>query len=400
VITKNLIEMLFSAASMQRWNDHPKPVEFTEIDKQAHKLIIAYVLAKLEEDAGSAIDWNALIEGGIFEFIHRIRLTDLRPDVFHRLMAECGDALNDWVFKGSRTDLEAFDKSFFGRFKSYFRAKNGGEIEKRILNAAHYLATKWEFRIIYNIAPFLYGIDATKEALDREIEKHRELACVKKILSEPKLAGFIDLCGQLRFQQRWAQSPRIPKTSVLGHMLFVAMLGYFFSVEAGIKSKMRIRNNFLCGLFHDLPEVLTKDIISPIKSSVGGLGRLIRDYESRSINEKILPLLPISWHGEILRYITEEFSNRLLVEGKPRTINGDIPKDYDSDLYGAIDGELIEACDKYAAFIEASLSIQYGIHTPYLKDGMEKIYKAFAAKKVQGLRFKPFFDYFYPDKLP
>jgi len=208
MITRELIEMLFSAASMQRWNDHPKPVEFTELDKQAHKMIIAYVLAKLEEDAGGRVDWQALIEGGIFEFIHRIRLTDLRPDVFHRLMAECGEPLNAWVFKNSRQDLESFDPQFFVRFKEYFSKDIDGSIEKRILHAAHYLATKWEFRIIYNIAPFLYGIDATKATLDKEIEKHRDLACVQKLLAEPKLAGFIDLCGQLRFQQRWAQSPR------------------------------------------------------------------------------------------------------------------------------------------------------------------------------------------------
>ncbi len=396
MITKNLIELLFSAASMQRWNDHPKPVEFTELDKQAHKMLIAYVLAKLEEDAGGKIDWNALIEGCIFEFIHRLRLTDLRPDVFHRLMAECGRELNEWVFDNSQAELESFDTYFFSRFKNHFRQNNEAVKEKRILHAAHYLATKWEFRIIYNIAPFLYGIDATKATLDREIEKHTDLACVQRILADPKLTGFIDLCGQLRFQQRWAQSPRIPKTSVLGHMLLVAMLGYFFSVEAGVTSKARLRNNFLCGLFHDLPEVLTKDIISPIKASVGGLGKLISDYESRSINEKILPLLPPNWHNEIRWYVTDEFSNRLIFDNKTRAVKGDLPRDFDKDAFNVVDGELIEACDKYAAFIEASLSIQYGIRTPYLTDGLHKIYKAFAGKTVQGIAFQPFFDHFYP----
>ena len=48
-----------------------------------------------------------------------------------------------------------------------------------------------------------------------------------------------------------------------------------------------IVNDFLCGLFHDLPEVLTRDIISPIKRSIQGLDDLIKDIEKRQVAEKI-----------------------------------------------------------------------------------------------------------------
>jgi len=48
MITKELLELLFEAASIQRWNDHNRPEHFTELDKQAHKMIYAYVLAKLK----------------------------------------------------------------------------------------------------------------------------------------------------------------------------------------------------------------------------------------------------------------------------------------------------------------------------------------------------------------
>jgi putative hydrolase of HD superfamily len=46
MITKGIIDRLFEAASIQRGNDHVRPVKFTELDKQAHKMIIAYVLAR------------------------------------------------------------------------------------------------------------------------------------------------------------------------------------------------------------------------------------------------------------------------------------------------------------------------------------------------------------------
>ena len=93
------------------------------------------------------------------------------------------------------------------------------------------------------------------------------------IESENKdLKTFLDIAGQLRFQQRWSHLYRVPRTSVLGHMLIVAMFSYLFSYMAGASRERRI-NNYLTGLFHDLPEVLTRDIINPVKKSVEGPGR-------------------------------------------------------------------------------------------------------------------------------
>ena len=45
MIRKGLVERFYEAASIQRWNDHVRPVELTELDKQAHKMVIAYVIA-------------------------------------------------------------------------------------------------------------------------------------------------------------------------------------------------------------------------------------------------------------------------------------------------------------------------------------------------------------------
>ena len=49
--------------------------------------------------------------------------------------------------------------------------------------------------------------------------------------------------GQLTFQRRWAQTPRIPQTSVLGHLLFVALVSWMVSHEVGVCPR-RLYNNF------------------------------------------------------------------------------------------------------------------------------------------------------------
>lgn len=396
MITKGLLDKLMEAASIQRWNDHVRPVEFTELDKQAHKMILAYVLSRLEESERQAeIDWIKLIEGGIFEFLPRVILTDIKAPVFHKLMSQKGPEINKHVLRIIEKDIACIRGDFLEKFRLYLFDSNYARFEKRLLKAAHYLATNWEFQIIYNMAPFVYGIDKTKEEIENQIEDHYDLIGVQKISLRKKSFGFIDLCAQLRFQQRWAHSQRVPKTSVLGHMLIVAMMSYFCSVEIDA-CQTRIRNNYLSGLFHDLPEVLTRDIVSPVKSSVEGLDEIIKAYEKMQFEERILPLLPPPIREEVVYFIEDEFSNRIKEGEKVRKgISGDeMMSHYNEDRFSPIDGELIRACDKLAAFIEASLSIRHGIVSHHLEEGKELIYEKYKDERPCGIDFRKLFDYF------
>jgi len=393
---ENLIERFYEAASMNRWNDHIRPVELTELDKQAHKMVIAYVIAKFEEkDRSVEINWQKLIEGGIFEFLHRTILTDIKPPVFHKMMEEKGESLNKHVIKMLENDMKGLNQDFKENFERYLNDHKYARIEKRILKAAHYMATNWEFRIIYHAAPFIYGIEDTKEAIENQIEDHYDLIGVQKLSLEKKSFGFIDLCGQLRFQERWAHSPRLPKTSVLGHMYMVAITSYLFSLENNSCPK-RLYNNFFTGLFHDLPEVLTKDIIRPVKGSVEGLEDLIKEYEENQMKTRLLPLLPLSWRMEMRYFTQDEFENKVKFDGK--ILKGisfkELNSKYNKNKFYPLDGKLIKACDKLAAFIEADISIKHGITSKHLEEGRKNIYEEFKTKKISGIHFGRVFDFF------
>lgn len=397
MITRGLVERLFEAASIQRWNDHVRPVEFVELDKQAHKMVIAYVLGRFEETEREAkIDWSRLIEGGIFEFFQRVILTDIKAPVFHQLMARKGRELNKWALSQLAADIQPIDPGFVGRMEEYFFDPNYARLEKRILRAAHYLATNWEFKIIYNASPFIYGIERTKEEIENQIEDHYDLIGVQKVTLGKKSYGFVDLCGQLRFQQRWAQSPRIPKTSVLGHMLIVAMLSYCCSRDIGACDR-RLYNNFFAALFHDLPEVLTRDIVSPVKTSVPGLDSVIKEYEHIQMEEKIMPLLPSSWRDEFHYFVEDEFANKVRVGD--RVLSKDISFDdiqghYNRDEFDAIDGVLLKACDHFAAFVEASLSIQHGITARPLEECRVSLPAKYRDVVIGGIDFGKLYEFF------
>ena len=395
ILSKNFIEVLYEAAHIQRWNDHIRPQGFTELDKQAHKMVILYVLAHYEEqDHGAKLNWQVLVEGGIFEFLHRIILTDIKPPVFHELMRVHGDKLNNWVYNELERKVPDIDQDFLGRMKNYFDTDNYPK-EKKLLKAAHYLATEWEFRIVYHLNQGIYDVEATKVAIANEIEEHYDLAGVQKIALGGKTRKFVDLVGQLRFQKRWAQSPRVPETSVMGHMIIVAILGYFCALRLEA-CPQRVVNDFLCGLFHDLPEVLTRDIISPIKRSVEGLEELIKDIEKRQIAEKILPLLPGEWHKEILYFAENEFADRAIVDGEIKLLSKpqEISEKYNEDKYSPVDGSVLKGCDHLAAFVEAWLSRRHGITSQHLQEGEEKIREMYKAKSIAGINFAEIFGKF------
>lgn len=396
MISKGLMELIFSASSIERWNDHPRTAQFTEIDKQAHKAMIAYFIARAEEDRGRAVDWNRLIANGAFSFLHRVLVTDIKPPVFHRLMQDRAQQrqLNDWVYAQLEPLLSPLDYPLCEQCRAYLGSAPDS-LEDRILGAAHYIATRWEFGFIYYWSKPLYGIEKTREEIMGEIEKYRDLAAVSDILSSEGGAfnDLISLVGQLQFQKRWAQIQRLPPTSVLGHLLVVALLSWLISLEIGAGARRR-RNDFYGGLFHDLPEVLTRDIISPVKRSVKGLDELVKKLERRGVEENLFPLLPPAWRDDVLYMVMDEFENRVRTNGRVRVIGRDLADAEGRDEMDPVDGRVIEVCDKLSAYIEARESIRIGVRPAALEEASMRLYDSFASRRVAGYEVKALFDCF------
>jgi len=386
MIRKALALRLFDAANMQRWNDKICPVELRELDKQAHKMIIAYVLGKFEKSRD--FSWTELIEGGIFEFLHRLVLTDLKPQIFYRIKEDRAkfEQLNRWVYQQLEPAISPLGSDFTREFRNYFTERQEN-INRRILSAAHFYSTKWEFDIIERANPEGYEISQIKKNLQTQQEKYYDLKGIQQLALYSHLRNFIDLCGQLRFQTRWSHIHRVPKTSVLGHMLVVALLSYLFSLEIRACPK-RCYNNFFTGLFHDLPEVLTRDIISPVKRSIKGLTHLIKKYEKERMEEEVYKLIPRGWHPEMRMFTENEFKSVVTIHGRmERKKSDEITAHFNRNRYNPRDGEMIAATDHLAAFIEGYLALKNGITSQELANARNTIRTRYQGKRIGGIDF-------------
>ena len=118
---------MFSGSYMRRWNDKLRPVELYEIDKQAHKMIVAWMLTLLNSGGYSASDQLKLqqevIERGLFDYLYRLVTTDIKPPVFYRICENEKDykELTEWVLKELRPVLGAPDEGFWERLSAYHR---------------------------------------------------------------------------------------------------------------------------------------------------------------------------------------------------------------------------------------------------------------------------------------
>jgi len=382
IIKSAFFTRIFDAANLQRWNDQVRPVDLRELDKQAHKMVVAWAIGKFHEN-DPEFDWIQIIEGGIFEFLERLFVTDLKPPLFHKIRSnpEAYRSLIDLSVEGAQ---EIFSPTWVEKFRNYLLDfEKPASINRQILNAAHYYTTREEFDIIYRAYPYGYNIENIKNEIDEQIKKYGNLTGLAQIVLDKKLQDFIKLIGQMRFQIRWSQTHRVPRTSVLGHMLIVAMIGYMLSEETGMCRKRKV-NNFYTGLFHDLPEALTRDIINPVKRHIL---EIVHSYEHEEM-EKVYALIPHAWRKDIEMFTRNEFSNRIIKNGKIETFDTDIPLEYNKDEFSARDGKLLKGADRLAAFIEADLALKNGINNPHFERAKKGVLRDYQEHgKINGIDF-------------
>lgn len=227
-----------------------------------------------------------------------------------------------------------------------------------------------------------------------ELQKYLDLQGLQMLMTRQRSFDFIMKIEQLRFQTRWNQTPRIPKTSVLGHCYFVAVMTLLLCRKNPVPMcRKREVNNFFSALFHDLPEAVTRDIISPVKQATDELPKIVKRIEDDVVNRELVPLMEPFFIDEIMYFISEEFSNRVVKDGKTMEVSWEeLNSKYNEDKFSPIDGRTVRIADHLSALMEADISIKHGITSPHLEFGRDGILKNYPKDSVvNGISVGNFF---------
>lgn len=378
---------IFEGFSIQRWNDLVRPFELVEMDKAAEKMVLAWIIGKYEENKGEKIDWQWIIYASLFDLLKKIALCDIKAPVQQILKREYTQEylrLDEWVLNQYRPLIS--DDDLFSRFTIYIGQKAGSIpippeslSAARVLSAAHKYSTMREMQML-SVVNEHERIEKIETELQAEIQPYLDLSGLQMLITHQRTFEFLMKIEQLRFQTRWNQTPRVPKTSVLGHCYFVAVMTLLLGRDTGVKMcGVRLVNNFFSALFHDLPEAVTRDIISPVKQATDELPNIVKRIEDEIVAKELIPLMEPFFSGEILYYTSSEFTNRILSDGKMQEVSfEDLNTKYNEDKWSPVDGKLVRLSDHLAALMEADISIKHGITSTHLvkgRNGMLELYK-------------------------
>ena len=385
-MNKDFALKIFEGFSIVRWNDLVRPFDVVEMDKDAEKMVAAYIIAKYAENSGIAIDWEWMIYASLFDLLRKISLCDIKSPVQRLIKSEYPDEfvkLNEWVLEQYRELMP--DKELFSRFTLYIGNRSGSipygagqEETSRIFRAAHKYSTLRELDMI-SMVNEASRLEPIRRELNADLQQFLDLRGLQLLMTRQKPFDFLMRIEQLPFQTRWNQTPRVPKTSVLGHCFFVAVLTLLLEWECGVKMcPRRFYNNFFCALFHDLPESVTRDIISPVKQATKGLPSIVKKIEDQIVNKELVPLMEDFYKDEILYFTNDEFRNRIVKDGKVCAVSWeDLNEKYNEDCYNPVDGRIVRLADHYSALLEAEQSIRHGITSKHLEEGRRNLLKSY-----------------------
>ena len=335
-------------------------------------MVLAYIIGKYEENRGNTIDWGWMIYASLFDLLKKIALCDIKSPVQSLIKKEFPSEymrLNEWVLNQYRSVIS--DDDLFSRFTLYIGQTSGSIqlpeediLTSRVLRAAHKFSTLRELQMIAPVN-------------ERDRYYQTEL-----LITRQKPYEFMMMIEQLRFQRRWNQTPRVPSTSVLGHSFFVAIITLLLCRETGYTfCEKRKFNNFFSGLFHDLPEAVTRDIISPVKQATDELPQIVKHIEDEIVHKELVPLMEPFYADELLYFTNDEFDNRIrLSDGSVKIVSWDnLNSSYNSDEFSPVDGKLVRLADHLSALMEADSSIKHGITSEHLREGRRNIFTHYPA---------------------
>lgn len=396
---------LFEAFSIERWNDLVRPFALVEMDKAGEKMVLAYIIGKYEEQEGKKVDWHWMIYASIFDLLKRIALCDIKSPVQRMIRTRYPEEykkLNAWVLTQyvayiGETELFTKFSHFLEEEPSLAHSADPVHLHSyRVLRAAHKFATLRELQMIsvVNEPDRLKNIE---HELNRDIQEFLDLRALQLLVTKQSPYEFLKIIEQLRFQTRWNQTPRVPRTSVLGHSFYVAVLTLLLGQQPEVVfCPAREYNNFFSALFHDLPEAVTRDIISPVKQATYELPAIVKKIEDEFVASELRPVMDDCYAEELLYFTQDEFTNRIRTATGVRSVTfEELNTLYNADNFFPVDGQLVRCADHIAAFIEADSSIKHGITSAHLRDGKENLLKNYPnGRIINGFDIYAFFSEF------
>lgn len=326
--------MLTRWLSMKRWNNFPRIEEVSHLDNIWFVIHVALFLAYLEEKNGHKVDREFLIKRIIFSSLSSLIISDINS--------------------GTRDYIRQVDKDIFREIKnkwfSFILSKEAPEnikkdianildnttntLELLIIKASKKYAGFSECKINEKVFSEMYEVPLKqiKTALD---ENRNKLKSLDLLLSNENYIKYLAHIRRLNHSMRWNQEIRIFPVSVMSHLVITTFISYIiWSIENGFWNNINIEQLMLRSIYHDIPEVITWDIITPTKKAIPWFSEVLEQVEVNMMNDYIFSYVDSDYKQEVYSYMLNPFDWELWIIAKQ--------------------------ADVFSALFEAKVEINYG----------------------------------------
>ncbi|EKD29628.1 MAG: hypothetical protein ACD_78C00332G0003 [uncultured bacterium (gcode 4)] len=369
------IALAFRGLSVYRWNNFPRIEQVSATDHIAFSLHISILLASIiEEEKGIVFDRDYIFRKVLFSsfstFVHSDISSEVKdqvkkknPTIYTELENIAYGMLLSWKLpewmKKDMQEIHDFSKqenhpyqkeddliAFSKLWASYHEAYFSNEV---------YLGV---YRPAMNVIEQKMGqprFDLFRSYINLDPEHQNDLE------------RFLLSMRRLQSSYRWNSMRRRYPVSVMSHLFLTSFIAYIIGNIEG-KNRQEITYMMTIALFHDIPEAITGDIVTPTKKAIEGFEELLVTVEKELVDKYLL--------GYIRKYtFSSEYEKRML------------------DPWGQVNGKLVKLADNFSALFEAKIEASVDVEFDKVYKDLKKFLHSSPYQSVDHL-FKFWIDYF------
>jgi putative hydrolase of HD superfamily len=374
---KSLIAAFKSMLTLQRWNLHPRVETWVEAESAALRAHWAYAIMMSASETGAPPkEVIHLLFRILLKPLNKHFMTDISVFVTKKLKTKA-----EWasVVNGSATDTaklfprdiseivqrylsykgdytKGWDKKWGEGMKDDVNKKTRTSIDD-IIEFCKFRVQKRECEINNSIYPDKYRPFFEKEIIPKIKEKKYSSYC--KIIEDDEkhpIKGYFETIAHLKYLRRWNTTNRFIPSSVLGHTYIVTILALMFSLTEAKEGDTIdfVHEALLRALFHDVPEAVTGDIITPVKNKINKeMGKETVENIEEELVAGFIDVAPAAV-GKVIKKDGLDLFKKLT--------NKDVGKSV----------SLVKDCDRLALMLECLYEKEAGVVPPEMEESYHK----------------------------
>ncbi|ACR80607.1 MULTISPECIES: YfbR-like 5'-deoxynucleotidase [Kosmotoga] len=355
-----LLELSTNLFTMYRWNNLPTIMRTNEAQNAFISAQFSLLMSELANLGGEKINEQNLLKRILLKELPKCVLSDISVDT-KVLIKEFAPEKWDAVFSTAVEEVVSIlpEKTKKDFSETILNARDESP-EGRIITVADLLSAKLEAEIHSRFFPEFY--EEPLRRLKETLKEFNDFQPYKALVNSDWFENYRRALIVLLSAVRWNRLNRNVKTTVAGHSFYVAISGFLLAyTENQNGNSVDLVEVVKRTLFHDIPESVTGDIITPTKKKVPGFEEVISRVEEHMVNQRIF----------------DSMDSELVKKLKPRIL----------DPFAGKEGEMVRSADLLAAIVECLMEIETGNNQPAFRSALNSMLDQLAKSEFSSVRF-------------